>query len=251
MRPSYIQQINQFHGWLETHYLSPYAQLLWFKLINLHNKCGWSEWVQVDTVRLMGMIGVDNKNAAYRARDALVSEGLIDYQKGKKGSPSRYKLNYFLCQFDTENVTENVTENEPKTQQETCHINRQRQRVRQSEEIYKEVVDLWNSIVDLPKIRELTETRKQRVSAASKSVDDYGGWEKLFRTVQESDFLTGRDGKWNNCGFDWVLKPSNLTKVMEGTYRNKEEETPASYDIDEMEKRLLYGEIKYERKEVS
>lgn len=245
MKPSYIMQINQFHGWLETHYLCPYAQLLWFKLINLHNKCGWSEWVQVDTVRLMGMIGVDNKNAAYRARDALVAEGLIDYKKGKKGSPSRYKLNYFLSQFDTENVTEN----EPKTQQKTKPINRQRQRVRQEEEIYKEVVELWNTIcVDLPSVRDLSETRKQRILSASKKVEEFGGWEKLFKDVQSSDFLTGRDGKWRSCGFDWVLKPSNLTKVMEGNYRPKEE-VPASYDIDEMEKKLIYGKIKYERKD--
>jgi len=36
---SYIDLINAFEKWLETNYLPSSAQLLWYKLIMLFNKC--------------------------------------------------------------------------------------------------------------------------------------------------------------------------------------------------------------------
>lgn len=110
MQPNYILQLNQFHRWLETHYLSANAQLLWFKFIGLFNMCGWQEWVQVDTRRLMMMVGADNKQTAYRARDALVAAGLVTYRKGRKGCPSAYRMHWFGYDFCTENATDGVTD---------------------------------------------------------------------------------------------------------------------------------------------
>lgn len=46
-------------------------------------------------------------------------------------------------------------------------------------------------------------------------------WVFIFKAVEESDYLSGRNGVWSSCGFDWVLKPSSLTKIYEGTYANK------------------------------
>ena len=106
---NYIQQLNRFHLWLETNYLPPYAQLLWFKMIGLFNRCGWAEWVQVDPRRLILMLGAESKQTAYRARDTLADAGLLEYQKGRKGSPTRYKMHWFLSDFCTENVTDHVT----------------------------------------------------------------------------------------------------------------------------------------------
>jgi len=75
-RMNYIQEINVFERWLETNYLPSSSQLLWYKLIMLCNRCGWAEWVTVDNRKLMG----------------LIEAGMIEFQKGKKGSPNRYKL---------------------------------------------------------------------------------------------------------------------------------------------------------------
>jgi len=47
---------------------------------------------------------------------------------------------------------------------------------------------------------------------------------ELFSKVESSDFLTGRDGRWANCGFDWILKESNYIKILEGNYDNKRNE---------------------------
>ena len=86
---------------------------------------------------------------------------------------------------------------------------------------YASVIDSFNRVcLDLPKVRDLNDRRKQAIRSAEKKVQDYGGWDKLFESVQQSDFLTGRSGAWR-CGFDWILKPSNLVKIIEGNYQNK------------------------------
>ena len=47
-------------------------------------------------------------------------------------------------------------------------------------------------------------------------------WEKFFKYVANSDFLTGRDGVWQNCDLAWLIKSENFIKVIEGKYENKE-----------------------------
>ena len=68
------------------------AQVLWYKLMFVNNKCGWCEWVGVDNQRLMLMVGTTSKHTIMRARDALIEAGMIEYRRGKKGKPSMYKL---------------------------------------------------------------------------------------------------------------------------------------------------------------
>ena len=43
---------------------------------------------------------------------------------------------------------------------------------------------------------------------------------RLFAFIEASDFLAGRSKDWT-ANFDWVLKPKNLTKIIEGQYVNE------------------------------
>jgi hypothetical protein len=84
------------------------------------------------------------------------------------------------------------------------------------------VADAWNQIVDcLPKVEKITETRKKAIRSRSNNLSEF---EDVFKKVQASDFLSGRNGQWIGCGFDWVLKPSNWTKITEGNYDNRGQE---------------------------
>ncbi len=89
---TYIDLINAFEKWLETNYLPNLTQLLWYKLIALFNKAGWSEWVTVDNYRLMALLDVKREATFISHRDKLIKAGLFEYQKGKKGSPNKYKI---------------------------------------------------------------------------------------------------------------------------------------------------------------
>ncbi len=90
---TYIDLINAFERWLETNYLPISSQLLWYKLISLFNRCGWSEWVTVDNHRLMSIMQIESEKTFIRCRDNLLNAGLFEYKKGKKGSPNQYKIN--------------------------------------------------------------------------------------------------------------------------------------------------------------
>ncbi len=89
---NYIAEINAFERWLETNPLHPSSQLLWYKLVSIFNRCGWKEWISVDNHRLMLLIGIRREETFINIRSYLVKSGLIEYKKGKKGSPGEYKL---------------------------------------------------------------------------------------------------------------------------------------------------------------
>ena len=109
---TYIDYLNDFNRWLESGNLPGSSQLMYFKLLNVFNRAGWPEYVRVDNLRMMLMIGVESKQAVVRARDKLVEAGFIEFQKGKKGSPNRYYL-VKRSHFVTENVTVSVPESVP------------------------------------------------------------------------------------------------------------------------------------------
>ena len=47
-------------------------------------------------------------------------------------------------------------------------------------------------------------------------------FDRFFAYVAKSDFLTGRDGKWQGCDLGWLVKAENFAKVISGNYENKE-----------------------------
>ncbi|HOR13249.1 MAG TPA: hypothetical protein PKX46_04930 [Clostridia bacterium] len=99
---NYLQQINAFERWLETSYLPYPSQLLWYKLMCLGNRSGWSEWVIVDNRRLMSMMQQKHEKTLIRWRDALIDAGLVEYKRGSKGAPGRYKLLSFTVKNEAQ-----------------------------------------------------------------------------------------------------------------------------------------------------
>ena len=91
-------------------------------------------------------------------------------------------------------------------------------------------------------VKTWTATRKKTVASANMSLPE---WENLFKSVAESNFLCGKKRDWK-ASFDWVIKPANRQKILEGTYRNtqkpKSNGNPSgstSYNIEEFESDLL------------
>lgn len=85
----------------------------------------------------------------------------------------------------------------------------------------EQVVDLYRSIcVSYPKVISLSEARKRAIRARLKmySMDDFG---MLFEKAEASSFLKGANNRNWSATFDWLLKESNMVKVLEGNYDNK------------------------------
>lgn len=87
---------------------------------------------------------------------------------------------------------------------------------------YQEIVNMYHEIcVSLPTVRAVSDSRRKMIRSR---YNQYGIDEirTVFEKAEASDFLTGRTDKpWTGCGFDWLLKPSNFLKVLEGNYDNK------------------------------
>ena len=84
---------------------------------------------------------------------------------------------------------------------------------------YQGVLDAYHECCpSFPAVIKLTETRKRAIKARLK---DYGLDEikRAFSLAEQSDFLKGSCG-WQ-ASFDWLMKPANMTKVLEGNYTNR------------------------------
>ena len=121
-RLNYILEINAFEQWIETHYLPIPSQLLWYKLMSICNKAGWSEWVTVGNQRLMATLQMSREASFIKARDELIKAGLIEYQKGKKGCPNKYRMVSFTFKNEVQSVVQNVVKSEVQTEVESVAI---------------------------------------------------------------------------------------------------------------------------------
>ena len=88
---------------------------------------------------------------------------------------------------------------------------------------WKKFLDFFNATVNgsqIPKIRTITEERKKFIRARVKEF----GKNALAVAVKKaaaSDFLNGCGNKAFVASFDWIFRPTNFPKVLEGNYDNK------------------------------
>jgi hypothetical protein len=86
------------------------------------------------------------------------------------------------------------------------------------------VLRTWNALASdrhLPHIHMLTEPRRKALRLRLIELGGPDGWLVLLDKIRASKFLCGHDGKWT-VTFDWLMKPSNLAKVMEGNYDDRQ-----------------------------
>lgn len=88
---------------------------------------------------------------------------------------------------------------------------------------YSKIKDLYNTTCQsLSKVVALSERRKKAIAARWKEYgEDIAIFEKLFTMAEESTFLKGGNDRNWTATFDWLLNQNNMTKVLEGNYKNK------------------------------
>ena len=92
---------------------------------------------------------------------------------------------------------------------------------RQGSTPYQLIADLYNdTCVSFPRITTLSETRKKAIKARlnTYTVEDF---KKLFEKAEESNFLKGGNNRNWSANFDWLIKDSNMAKVLDGNYDNR------------------------------
>lgn len=153
---------------------------------------------------------LDRNNEKWNEARARRSEA------GKKGMANRW---------GTKNITNNNNVITPITKDN--NVIAKKDDVRAERIDYQHIVDMYNKIcVSLPRVTKLSDARKRAIKARLKnySIDDL---KTVFEMAEGSDFLSGRNGSWN-ASFDWLMNETNLTKVLDGNYKNKQ----GKIDID-------------------
>lgn len=123
---------------------------------------------------------------------------------------------------------------------------------------YQQIMDDYNAVcVDLPPICTLSVERKRKLKTLMSGMDKdrimpgksvYERLHAIFQKAHDSDFVSGRDGRWKGCSFDWLINKSNALKVLEGTYANRAGKDNVfsnfpqrNYDFERMEREILNG----------
>lgn len=87
---------------------------------------------------------------------------------------------------------------------------------------YQQIADMYNATcVSFPRLTVLSEKRKKAIKARLKkySIDDI---QRAFELAEGSDFLKGTNGRNWSATFDWIMCDSNMAKILDGNYANKD-----------------------------
>ena len=99
---------------------------------------------------------------------------------------------------------------------------------------YQQIADTYNNTcVSFPRLTKLSENRKKAIKARLKiySVEDF---QKLFEMAEGSSFLKGQNNRNWSATFDWLIKDTNMAKVLDGNYTDKE---PTELSPEERQRR--------------
>lgn len=99
---------------------------------------------------------------------------------------------------------------------------------------YQQIADMYNNTcVSFPRLTKLSENRKKAIKARLKiySVEDF---QKLFEMAEGSSFLKGQNNRNWSATFDWLIKDTNMAKVLDGNYTDR---TPEQLTPEERQRR--------------
>lgn len=87
---------------------------------------------------------------------------------------------------------------------------------------HKAFLEYWNSKDRLPKMRVMSQKRKNCLRTRMQEPCFKGCWELAIDKMDASDFCTDKTSAWATA--DWFLcNDNNYIKVLEGKYDNKKE----------------------------
>lgn len=91
---------------------------------------------------------------------------------------------------------------------------------------YQQIADMYNdTCVSFPRLTTLSDSRKKAIKARLKThtVEDF---RLMFEKAEASNFLKGANDRNWSATFDWMVKDSNMAKILDGNYDNKSGSKP-------------------------
>jgi DNA replication protein DnaD len=191
------------------------------------------KWDRGKVRRFLKLLETDNmilKTATSRLYITIEIINYDEYQDTTSNTTSE-SVDIAGIQDNDEQVKQQVTNKRATSNEQVTNINKNEEECIKNDKEnnmsaeqtpYEEIKKIFNEIcVTLPKIKSLTDARKNTLKTRWKENSSLKFFEELFCMVNESSFLSGRDDRWKGCSFDWIIKPSNMQKILEGNYANK------------------------------
>jgi predicted phage replisome organizer len=87
---------------------------------------------------------------------------------------------------------------------------------------YQKIVDMYNdTCVSFPKVTSLSDARKKCIRARFNKYSE-NDFLTMFQKAEQSSFLKGGNDRNWMANFDWMLKDSNMAKILDGNYDDRE-----------------------------
>ena len=85
---------------------------------------------------------------------------------------------------------------------------------------YQQIADMYNDIcMSFPRVTTLSDARKKSIRARLNTYT-INEFKTLFEKAEQSTFLKGGNNRNWTATFDWMIKDSNMAKVLDGNYDN-------------------------------
>ena len=173
---------------------------------------------------ITGRIAISEKLSISQSKVQRVLKNLENEQQIEQQTSNRNRLITILNWNDyqgNEQQNEQQVNNKRTTSEQPVNTYKNDKNVKNDKkEIYSEISDLYNSIcLSFPRLTKLSDARKKAIKARfnTYTIEDF---RRLFTMAEESDFLKGKNDRNWSATFDWLIKDSNMAKVLDGNYKN-------------------------------
>ena len=98
------------------------------------------------------------------------------------------------------------------------------------------IADFFNSLCpSFSSIQVISETMKKDIADSLQQYTDEQ-IKAAFTKAEQSSFLKGNNERKWKASFDWLVKPENIAKVLNGNFDNKSSSNGRSYDLEAYER---------------
>lgn len=92
-------------------------------------------------------------------------------------------------------------------------------------------LSFFNSLMSTKAIKPISKITEKRKSAVRARLREFGkdAIATVIRKAAASDFLNGKNNRCWTADFEWLFRPNNFPKVLEGNYDNRDNNTQQEY----------------------
>ncbi|WP_024834224.1 phage replisome organizer N-terminal domain-containing protein [Ruminiclostridium josui] len=170
-----------------------------------------------------GLIGSESESAErvrrFRERKAAELQGEA-LQKALLGNGEALHGNESVTTCNTEKIRDREEIEKEIETEDTQQAGAEQSLSQKRDSVpFEKIRQLFNEIcVSYSSVINIEGQRRKAVAARWKTYKDLETFRTLFQKTEASNFLKGQNDRNWSADFDWIMRPTNFTKVLEGRY---------------------------------